>query len=67
MKKCRQGIRGTSGQTTVAPIKAWPGSPAGHPQPLTARESKRIQQRGATPILVSSTHLLLLIHPVSYS
>ena len=40
---------------------------AGHLRPLTALRAKRIRQRGATPILVSSTRLLLLIHPVSYS
>ena len=40
---------------------------AGHLRPLTALRAKRIRQRGATPILVSSTRLLFLIHPVSYS
>ena len=40
---------------------------AGHLRPLTALRAGRIRQRGATPILVSSTRLLLLIHPVSYS
>ncbi len=39
-KKCCQGIRGKPGQTTVAPIKAWRGSPAGPPRPLTAGREK---------------------------
>jgi len=38
--KCRQGIHGKTGQTTVAPIKAWRGSPAGPPRPLTAQREK---------------------------
>lgn len=53
-KKCRQGIRGKSGQTTVAPIKAWPGSLAGPPRPLTAVAAKRIPERGATSFLESA-------------
>jgi len=40
-EKCRQGIRGKPGQTTVAPIKAWRGSLAEPPRPLTARKDKR--------------------------
>lgn len=36
-KRC-QGIRGKPGQTTVATIKSWRGSPAGPPRPLTAAE-----------------------------
>lgn len=32
------GNRGKSGQVTVAPIKAWRGSPAEDPRPLTAAE-----------------------------
>ena len=39
-KKCRQGIRGKFGQTTVAPIKAWRGSLAEPPRPLTAPRDK---------------------------
>jgi hypothetical protein len=40
LKKCCQGIRGKPGQTTVAPIKAWRGSPAEPPRPLTAGRRK---------------------------
>lgn len=32
------GNRGKSGQVTVAPVKAWRGSPAEAPRPLTAAE-----------------------------
>ena len=39
-KKCCQGTCGKPGQTTVAPIKAWRGSPAEPLQPLTAPRDK---------------------------
>ena len=51
-EECCQGIRGKSGQTTVAPIKAWRGSPAGPPRPLTARLAKPRPPPGATPNLL---------------
>ena len=47
-KKCCQGIRGKYGQTTVAPIKAWRGSPAEPPRPLTAGKDKTTAPHCAT-------------------
>ena len=56
-KKCCQGIRGKFGQTTVAPIKAWRGSPAEPPRPLTARLAKPRPPSRAT----------LNLHPIDES
>lgn len=50
-KKCCQGIRSKSGQTTVAPIKAWRGSLAEPPRPLTAAAGKPGKTVFAMPIL----------------
>lgn len=47
-KKVPPGNRGKHGQTTVAPIKAWRGSLAKPPRPLTARENKRSPSQPAT-------------------
>lgn len=41
------GNRGKSGQTTVAPVRAWRGSPAEPPRPLTARRVKAWEGPGA--------------------
>ena len=59
-KKYCQGIRGKSGQTTVAPIKAWRGSLAEPPRPLTARRDKTSPARRAMHLLKASA----LFHPL---
>ena len=48
LKKVPPGNRGKHGQTTVAPIKAWRGSLAKPPRPLTARENNRTHGELAT-------------------
>ena len=51
-KKCCQGIRGKPGQTTVAPIKAWRGSPAEPLRPLTAPRDKTSRPLSAMPFFI---------------
>ncbi len=57
--KCRQGIRSKPGQTTVAPIKAWRGSLAEPPRPLTAPRDKPSKAGFAIHFIAQSTILNL--------
>ena len=53
--KCCQGICGKHGQTTVASIKTWRGSPAEPPQPLTAAKANT-DSRSEAIIIFPSIH-----------